>query len=483
MMTSIKNLKAKGLYLIVLVCFSLAPFIQLNAQNVGIGITTPADKLHVNGGTIRVSNLASGTVRAVLADALGRLIISSPINSPNWTITGNTTTNPATNFIGTTDAVDFITRTNNTERMRVFANGKVGIGTVTVGALDLVDVVGSAATPFALCGFISVGGAGVYGQGSGGGYGVYGNSSQYGVFGQGGNVGVYGWDSTASGFAVLGNQRRSGSNGISGIGGGINVTYIPAVSVGVTASGDTIGLYAKAKSAAVSSGAGTGIVGVGNGLGFYTTLGRGSGIAGTGLTIGVAGFATNGNAGTALVPTAGGYFEDATTPTNVNAYVAAYNGTTSFKILGSGTVSTIVKDLNEKNVIMFSSESPEVLFQDYGTGKLQHGFAHIELDPIFVKNIFISDKTPLRVFIQPEGDCKGVYITNKSRTGFDVYELDGGTSDISFTYSVIGNRADEPGSKYATIRFPEGPSFKESDRFNGTEVKGPPVNIRNTENQ
>jgi hypothetical protein len=49
--------------------------------------------------------------------------------SNDWSLTGNAGTNPATNFIGTTDAQDFVVRTNNTERMRVESAGDVGIGT------------------------------------------------------------------------------------------------------------------------------------------------------------------------------------------------------------------------------------------------------------------------------------------------------------------------------------------------------------------
>lgn len=46
----------------------------------------------------------------------------------NWTLEGNAGTDPATNFIGTTDNVDWVVRTNDTERLRVLANGNVGIG-------------------------------------------------------------------------------------------------------------------------------------------------------------------------------------------------------------------------------------------------------------------------------------------------------------------------------------------------------------------
>lgn len=48
-----------------------------------------------------------------------------------WSVTGNTGTSATTNFIGTTNAVDFVTRTNNTEKMRVTSAGNVGIGTPT----------------------------------------------------------------------------------------------------------------------------------------------------------------------------------------------------------------------------------------------------------------------------------------------------------------------------------------------------------------
>jgi hypothetical protein len=49
--------------------------------------------------------------------------------SGNWNLAGNLGTNPAINFLGTTDANDLVIKTNNVERMRITSAGKIGIGT------------------------------------------------------------------------------------------------------------------------------------------------------------------------------------------------------------------------------------------------------------------------------------------------------------------------------------------------------------------
>ena len=45
-----------------------------------------------------------------------------------WELTGNMGTNPPTDFLGTTDGQPLIVKTSGTERVRVGANGKVGVG-------------------------------------------------------------------------------------------------------------------------------------------------------------------------------------------------------------------------------------------------------------------------------------------------------------------------------------------------------------------
>ena len=75
----------------------------------------------------------------------------APTNGLFWRTTGNTGTNPATNFVGTADAQDFVIGTSNTEKARVTVAGNVGIGTATpVAALEIVRDFGNANTGTAI---------------------------------------------------------------------------------------------------------------------------------------------------------------------------------------------------------------------------------------------------------------------------------------------------------------------------------------------
>jgi len=302
------------------------------------------------------------------------------------------------------------------------------------------------------------------------------------------------FSSTATGgiaFVTSSNVGWQGQNAGTGIGvAGFNTNATPGLAgdgvYGQTSATDGMGGFFANLNAL-----GTGLVSSGNNAAAQYVV-RGSGIAGTGTQYGVIGMATttvntnqnNNSVANAANASAGGYFEVQNAGTAQTwSYVGVRDGGGVLrKIIGTGTVNTIVKDTKGEYVAMSCPEAPENLFQDYGQGQLVNGKIHIDIDPILAKNIVVNEQHPLRVFIQLEGDCEGVFITNKTQTGFDVVELKGGTSNVSFSYTIVANRADEmlpdgSMSNYSAERFPiaPGPQEKAGSRPAKTELLQKPL--------
>lgn len=70
-------------------------------------------------------------------------------SSETWGLSGNSATNPANQFLGTSDATDFAIRTNNLERIRVSSAGSFNIGTNSLSSNVRIRIGGSASGPFA----------------------------------------------------------------------------------------------------------------------------------------------------------------------------------------------------------------------------------------------------------------------------------------------------------------------------------------------
>lgn len=209
----LKNICVAGMIFI----FSL----PAHSQNVGIGISAPLEKLHVVG-SIRSSALSGVGNRLVLSDANGTLVNATGLTSPAWLTTGNTglnggnTTTPGANFLGNTDAQNICFRTNNIERGRFSALGEFFVGTMnTVITGDLMNAVGTGTFPWAVNGYTSGNGGGVYGSVQAG-TTVYGgvqgeyfgtNVSGAGVRGIGGagTIGVSGQEVSGIGWAFASN--------------------------------------------------------------------------------------------------------------------------------------------------------------------------------------------------------------------------------------------------------------------------------------
>jgi hypothetical protein len=87
--------------------------------NVGIGLTSPTEKLEVNG-KIKSPQLqiTTGATNGYIltSDGSGNATWQTPLTSGTaWQLLGNSGTNPLTNFIGTIDSIPLIFKTKNTE--------------------------------------------------------------------------------------------------------------------------------------------------------------------------------------------------------------------------------------------------------------------------------------------------------------------------------------------------------------------------------
>ncbi|MCI5054740.1 MAG: hypothetical protein MRY83_01460 [Flavobacteriales bacterium] len=81
---------------------------------------TDANAIFMNVGTSGSPNWAKGLTSTNAGDDI-------------WSKSGNSSTNPTSDFIGTTDNTDFVIRSNNNERLRIKSTGEIGVGTTNPG--------------------------------------------------------------------------------------------------------------------------------------------------------------------------------------------------------------------------------------------------------------------------------------------------------------------------------------------------------------
>ena len=330
--------------------------------------------------------------------------------------------------------------------------------------------------------------------------GVWSNGGYGGIYGAGVEYAFFGLDG-AGDEAIIANQFFDDAYYGTGTVNGMDITGTSGI--GVNATGGTYGVSATGTTAAGYFYNSTGNYAYAgyNGYGLYgfstTAYPTGAGVYGEddaggygvwGVDTTLASVGVNGDGNvdysegvqartetTYGYPLVGWYDYNATTQSlapmvyGLNSYSGTavmmnyYDGTTQWKITdggGGGSVGTVVKTNTGEKVRLVCPETPEIIFEDYGTGQLVNGRVHIALDPTIVKNVTISDRHPLKVFIQLEGECNGVYVGNKTASGFDVIELNHGASNVSFSWHIVANRADEAMnhglvSHNADMRFPK----------------------------
>jgi hypothetical protein len=273
------------------------------------------------------------------------------------------------------------------------------------------------------------------------------------------NANGAGLDSTGSSVGAIGRGGTWGVEGVApvgvvGIGMGARSTGVRGTSSADNSfgvQGSTIGAGSTGVQGNASGQSSTGVLGQVDASGQQGVLGQGPrGVKGIGTgadSIGVWGEGRRGVLGVA------------TSVDGVGVYGAALGGGTGVLCAGNfvatGTKSAAVPHPDGSHRLLYCMESPECWFEDFGRGALAGGNASVTLDPDFVAVVNTVD---YHVFLTPEGDSGGLYVSSRSATGFTVNEQKGGTSSLGFSYRVVARRKDVEAGRLAKHTLPALPT-------------------------
>jgi hypothetical protein len=268
-------------------------------------------------------------------------------------------------------------------------------------------------------------------------------------------------------------------------GANYGLSAAPATTAPAAPVSGTYGLVGAAEATSVSnltnSPPGTSGVlgGATSGSGVYGVSGSGVGVQGSSQNIGIQGTGNNfglvgassagqglngqSNSGIGLVGSSSGgqpgvYGTSSSGPgifgtTTGGGLAALFSG--PVQVAGTLTVSGIksaaVPHPDGSIRRLYCLESPVSYFEDFGVGHVVGGRGKVKLDPDFAA-IVHSDS--YFVYLTAEGDSKGLYVSAKAPTGFEVREQQGGTASVAFSYRVVARRRDVESPRLAHVSLP-----------------------------
>ncbi len=252
-----------------------------------------------------------------------------------------------------------------------------------------------------------------------------------GVLGEG-NPGVYG----AGGITLSNPTLGIGVYGTRvGRGGGPG-TYLIGVSGQSDAYGGPWGLIPGTQLFGVSGESDIGI-GVGGGTD------SGVGVVGDGGRGGV-GIVAVGNDSNYAFVTQGGFVGHGPGPATGDVLIQG-------ALIVTGPKSAAVKLRDGSHRALYCVESPECRFEDFGRARLVRGKARVRLDRTFAAVVRTGD---YHVFLSPEGLSHGLYVSRRTREGFEVREQHRGTSTVRFSYRIVARRKDVDAPRFKRVKLP-----------------------------
>jgi hypothetical protein len=242
----------------------------------------------------------------------------------------------------------------------------------------------------------------------------------------GGKTACFEGDNTSTGPGVSGLSAK-GDGLLGKTGSGIGVAGATGGGTGVSGTSSTgIGVLGNSNTGDGIRGNSNATAGFANGV-YGVTNNHGAGVEGqaTGLYgEGVYGYAPNG----ADIFNGNGelgaqFWVDSSA--NVHASGLLYSG--------GGCSGGCVR----RQVQSYGTTAALPTIEDAGEAQLASGATYVRLNPDFARAIDL--RQGYLVFITPEGDTRGLYVTQRSPAGFAVRETLGGRSAVAFAYRIVAH--------------------------------------------
>ena len=115
-----------------------------------------------------------------------------------------------------------------------------------------------------------------------------------------------------------------------------------------------------------------------------------------------------------------------------------------------GQPMTAVRTTTGVQAVAYEPRQAEPTIEDVGGGQMANGVGYVAIDPRFRSTM--DPRFEYRVFITPEGDNRGLYVTQKTPEGFTVHESQGGHATIAFDYRIVAKPWDSNAPRLPLVR-------------------------------
>ena len=101
-----------------------------------------------------------------------------------------------------------------------------------------------------------------------------------------------------------------------------------------------------------------------------------------------------------------------------------------------------------QRVLAYAPESATATIEDVGTARMVDGVANVRVDSAFAA---MMDGRWYYVFLTPLGDTRGLYVSRKAASGFQVRETEHGRANLEFDYRIVAHPIDASNDRLPTV--------------------------------